>query len=398
MIYHATDHDIDAAQIDKDAINIIQRLLDAGFSAYLVGGSVRDLLLKRVPKDYDISTSARPEQVKELFRRQCILIGRRFRLAHIRYGHKIFEVSTFRAGENEGDLIVQDNLWGTPEEDVLRRDFTINGLFYDPTSHSVIDYVGGWEDIHKKVLKSIGNPSIRFRQDPVRMIRLLRFSSRTGFAIDPDTKEALLQLTQEILKSSPARILEEMLKMLESGHSSGFFREMLHAGILKHLFPTLATFLQSRHGKEVYQLLTAADALMKKMPHDRKLTRAVLASALLFPILEKEIDFQFLRKNAVPNFGQVMDLSGHIIHGVLINAFSHFPRKLSSEIHYILSMQYRLTPLSGKRTHGPRLLRQADFIHAVDFLHVRATASPVLSEPYEWWSHLVRGADHHKHR
>ena len=193
MIYHATDHDIDAAQIDKDAINIIQRLLDAGFSAYLVGGSVRDLLLKRVPKDYDISTSARPEQVKELFRRQCILIGRRFRLAHIRYGHKIFEVSTFRAGENESDLIVQDNLWGTPEEDVMRRDFTINGLFYDPTSHTVIDYVGGWEDIHKKVLRSIGNPMVRFRQDPVRMIRLLRFTSRTGFAVDSETKEAMLR-------------------------------------------------------------------------------------------------------------------------------------------------------------------------------------------------------------
>ena len=186
--------------------------------------------------------------------------------------------------------------------------------------------------------------------------------------------------------------------MLESGHSSGFFREMVNAGILKHLFPTLATFMQGRHGKEIFHLLTAADTLMKKGGQEQRLSRAVLASGLLFPILEKEIDFQFLRKKAVPNFGQIMELSSHIIHGVLIDAFSHFPRKLSSEIHYILSMQYRLTPLTGKRTHGPRLLRQVDFIHAIDFLHVRAMAIPVFREPYEWWSHLVHNAEPRKHK
>ena len=390
-IYHATDHDIDAAAIDPDAVKIIQKLLDAGFSAYLVGGGVRDLLLKRQPKDYDISTSARPEQIKQLFQRQCILIGRRFRLAHIRFGHKIFEVSTFRSGENDGDLIVQDNIWGTPEEDVLRRDFTINGMFYSPTTHTVIDYVGGWEDIHKRILRSIGDPKIRFRQDPVRMIRLLRFSTRTGFVIDPDTKEALMILQQEILKSSPARILEEMLKMLESGHSCPFFQEMFHANLLKPLFPSLAAFLQGRHSKEVYKLLAAADDTIAHLNSHNKPSRAVLASSLLFPILEKEIDFQFLRKNIMPSFGDIMDLASRIIHGVFIQAFSHFPRKLSSEVHYILSMQYRLTPLTGKRNHGPRLLRQTDFCHAVDFLKIRAIAHPPLQEPYEWWSRLIHG-------
>ena len=250
-IYHATDHDIDANAIDQDAVKVIQRLLDAGFSAYLVGGGVRDLLLKKRPKDYDISTSARPEQIKQLFQRQCILIGRRFRLAHIRFGHKIFEVSTFRSGENDSDLIVQDNCWGTPEEDVLRRDFTINGMFYSPSTHTVIDYVGGWEDIHKRILRSIGDPYVRFKQDPVRMIRLLRFLTRTGFTVDADTKGALLQLSHEITKSSPARILEEMLKMLESGYSSPFFHEMFKANLLKPLFPSLTAFLNGNHGKEV---------------------------------------------------------------------------------------------------------------------------------------------------
>jgi poly(A) polymerase len=391
-IYHATDHDIDANSIDQDAVKIIQRLLEAGYSAYLVGGGVRDLLLKKQPKDYDISTSARPEQIKALFQRQCILIGRRFRLAHIRFGHKIFEVSTFRSGENDSDLIIQDNCWGTPEEDVLRRDFTINGMFYSPTTHTVIDYVGGWEDIHKRILRSIGDPLVRFRQDPVRMIRLLRFHTRTGFTIDSETKEALLQLPHEITKSSPARILEEMLRMLESGYSSPFFQEMYNAKLLKPLFPSLTAFLQSRHGNEVYNLLAAADTLTNH-PH-KKPCRAVLASSLLFPILEKEIDFQFLRKNITPSFGEIMELASKIIHGVFIGAFSHFPRKLSSEVHYILSMQYRLTPLTGKRNHGPRLLRQVDFAHALDFLKIRAVANPLLTEPYEWWARLVHGHRH----
>jgi poly(A) polymerase len=393
-IYHATDHDIDANAIDQDAVKIIQRLLDAGFSAYLVGGGVRDLLLKKRPKDYDISTSARPEQIKQLFQRQCILIGRRFRLAHIRFGHKIFEVSTFRSGENDSDLIVQDNCWGTPEEDVLRRDFTINGMFYSPTTHTVIDYVGGWEDIHKRVLRCIGDPMVRFRQDPVRMIRLLRFLIRTGFEVDAETQVALSQLNHEITKSSPARILEEMLKMLESGYSSPFFQEMFKANLLKPLFPALTAFLRGSHSKEVYKLLAAADTIMtQNQGHGHhKASRAVLASSLLFPILEKEIDFQFLRKNVMPSFGEIMELASRIIHGVLINAFSHFPRKLSSEIHYILSTQYRLTPLTGKRNHGPRMLRQADFLLALDFLQIRATANPLLREPHEWWSRLVHGS------
>ena len=190
-IYHANEHDISITLIDPDAILILKKLKEAGFQAYLVGGSVRDLLVKKQPKDFDISTSARPEQIKQIFQRNCMLIGRRFRLAHIRFGHRIFEVSTFRAGENDSDLIIHDNIWGTPEEDVLRRDFTMNGLFYDPTTHTVIDYVGGWHDIHNNLLKTIGEPSTRFKQDPVRMIRLLKFQSRFNFDIEAHTASSM---------------------------------------------------------------------------------------------------------------------------------------------------------------------------------------------------------------
>lgn len=294
-IYHSNEHDIDIELIDPDAIHVVNKLREAGHNAYIVGGSVRDLLIKRSPKDFDISTSALPEQVKQVFHRNCILIGRRFRLAHVRYGHKVLEVSTFRTGENDSDLITQDNQWGSPEEDVLRRDFTINGLFYDPENNSVIDFVGGWEDIQKRVLRTIGDPYIRFKQDPVRMIRLLKFRARFGFEIDMECRKALVRCRDEIIKSSPARILEEVFRMLESGASAPFFLLMTEAGLLELLFPTLTHFLQSKYGQEVYKYLAAIDNVNQnnlKTPLDR----SILMACLLYPILESEIDAQYLSK------------------------------------------------------------------------------------------------------
>src|ERR1700733_9722711 len=162
-IYVLDDHQIPLTAVDPDALRVVQNLQKAGHVAYIVGGGVRDLLLQQRPKDYDISTSAKPEEIKELFRSQCLLIGRRFRLAHIRCGRKILEVSTFRSGDPESDqLIVRDNEWGSPEQDVMRRDFTINGLFYDPATQTIIDYVGGYPDLQKKLLRTIGKPYLRF--------------------------------------------------------------------------------------------------------------------------------------------------------------------------------------------------------------------------------------------
>ena len=177
-IYSKKEHGISIDLFDSDALYAICKLQQAGFQAYVVGGSIRDLLLGHIPKDFDISTSARPEQIKSLFQRQCLLIGRRFRLAHLRFGSKVIETSTFRSGENSDSLILRDNTWGSEEEDVIRRDFTMNALFYDPSREIIIDYVGGVEDIHKKILRSIGNPWVRFKQDPVRMLRCLKFQAR----------------------------------------------------------------------------------------------------------------------------------------------------------------------------------------------------------------------------
>ena len=343
-IYFATEHDIDHQLIDRDALFVIEKLRDAGFSAYLVGGSIRDLLLKKQPKDFDISTSALPEQIKQIFRKNCLIIGRRFRLAHIRFGRKVIEVSTFRSGDtSDDDLIVHDNEWGTPEQDALRRDFTINGLFYDPTHHSIIDYVGGWEDIHKKTLRAIGPPRIRFRQDPVRMIRLVKFQARFDLTIEPATLEALRICKEEIVKSSPARILEEILRMLESGSSAPFFRIMTESDLLEILFPCLTHILQGKHGKEVYEYLKQADQIQSK-EGKAHLSRPVLMCCLLYSILEGEIKIQYINKGIMPNFGEIALLTASMIKGVVTSSFSHFPRRLSSAIGFILITQFDSLP------------------------------------------------------
>src|SRR5438876_5139405 len=233
-------HTVSRRDIDSDALKVLYRLRQFDHVAYLVGGSVRDLLLGRKPKDFDIGTDAHPQQVKKLFR-NCFVVGRRFRLCHVRFGRKVVEVSTFRrqAAPEEGDpLIRRDNAFGTPEEDAFRRDFTVNALFYDIATFSVIDYVGGLEDLERRTIRTIGDPGVRFREDPVRMLRAVALAARLDFSIDPDTVEAIRFLRGEIVKSSPARVLEEFYKILRQGAARRTF-EMLHEmGLLAYLLPS----------------------------------------------------------------------------------------------------------------------------------------------------------------
>ena len=234
-----SEHNVSRKDIDPDALKVLYRLKNSGYVAYLVGGGVRDLLLSRKPKDFDISTTAHPHQVKKLFR-NCFIIGRRFRLCHVRFGRKVVEVSTFRsqAVPEEGEtLIRRDNTFGTPEEDAFRRDFTVNALFYDIATFSVIDYVGGLEDLHERVIRTIGDPGVRFREDPVRMLRAVALAARLAFTIDRDSVEAIRALRGEIVKSSPARILEEFYKVLRQGASRETFRLLHEMGLLAYLLP-----------------------------------------------------------------------------------------------------------------------------------------------------------------
>ena len=293
------DHPLSRREIDPDALKVLYRLRQADHIAYLVGGSVRDLLLGRRPKDFDIGTSAHPSQVKKLFR-NCWIIGRRFRLAHVKFGPKIIEVATFRRQLAPGEevvaegvpapdpttaegrhLIHHDNTFGTPEEDAFRRDFTVNALSYDIATFSIIDYVGGLEDLDARIVRSIGDPEVRIHEDPVRMLRAVALASRLDFFLDEPLAAAIRKHRDEIAKSSPPRLIEEFYKILRAGAAEKTFRALHQIGLLE----PLSLELHRRAGPQLWQSLAELDAYRKafeSMP--ATLTNAVLLGSLVVPL------------------------------------------------------------------------------------------------------------------
>src|SRR5262245_61655244 len=304
-------HSISRKQIDPDALKVLYRLHHSHYVAYLVGGSVRDLLLGRTPKDFDIGTSAHPYQVKKLFR-NCWIIGRRFRLAHVRFGNKTIEVATFRrqvsadevdlpdlpsepaatasdapsdAGLADVDaqdrLVHRDNSFGTPEEDAFRRDFTINALFYDIGTFSIIDYTGGLADLRDGLIRCIGDPRERFQEDPVRMLRAVAMAARLDFRIDPPIDAAIADTRGEIARSSPARLIEEFYKLLRSGSSERAFQMLAERGLLE----PLANQLQANATPRLWASLNALDAYRRRFESiPDTLTNAILMGSLIVPL------------------------------------------------------------------------------------------------------------------
>lgn len=256
VVYKRPEHCISRKNIDPDALRVLYRLSGLGYTAYLVGGGVRDLLMGRKPKDFDVGTSAKPSEVRQAFR-NCFLIGRRFRLAHVRFGDKVIETATFRQNsQTVGEIIehaaegpLEDNTFGTPETDAYRRDFTVNGLFYDIKDFSVIDWVGGMKDIERRIIRSIGDPEIRFREDPVRMMRAIKFSSRLGFTIERKTAAAMKKLHSCILTAAVPRVCEEVFRLFPYGHSEEAFRQMWACGMLGDLLPELAAHVDASGGR-----------------------------------------------------------------------------------------------------------------------------------------------------
>lgn len=287
------DHTISRKMIDPEALKVMYRLLRSDRRAFLVGGAVRDLLLGRTPKDFDVGTDAHPHQVKRLFR-NCRLVGRRFRLAHVHFGENIIEVSTFRRrseyqADRDGDRMIRsDNTFGTPEEDALRRDFTINGLFYDLETFSVLDYVGGIQDLNDRVIRSIGDPNQRIPEDPLRILRAIKFAARLDFTIEPKLWKAMRRFAPDIHKCAVARVLEEIYRLLRGGAAGPSFQLMEECGILHQLLPELASHLtvlrkESRDGDRVFwQYLDALDELVKggRIP-----TNPILLGALAVHLL-----------------------------------------------------------------------------------------------------------------
>ncbi len=297
------EHPISRRDIDPDALKVLYRLKEGGFTAYLVGGGVRDLLLGRQPKDFDVGTSAHPYQVKRLFR-NCWIIGRRFRLAHVKFGTKIIEVATFRRHvppSEESDpgaadaaaggrdtfggrdlLIHRDNTFGTPEEDAFRRDFTVNALFYDIATFSIIDYVGGLRDLHDRIIRAIGDPEERFLEDPVRMLRAVAFAERLDFQLDPPVEQAIRLLGGEIARSAPARLMEEYYKILRTGSSRRVFRALAGIGLLAPVAPALQKVADSPALAASLERLDAHRRLFAATPD--AFTNPVLLGSLLVPL------------------------------------------------------------------------------------------------------------------
>ena len=300
-----SEHALSRRDVDSDALKVLYRLKEAGFIAYLVGGGVRDLLLGRRPKDFDIGTSAHPYQVKRLFR-NCWVIGRRFRLVHVKFGQKIIEVATFRrlfppsdapedpqpheesrvetARESAArDLLIRrDNTFGTPEEDAFRRDFTVNALFYDIATFSIIDYVGGLRDLRDRVIRAIGDPDERFLEDPVRMLRAVAFAERLGFTIDPPVIEAIRRNRGAIARSSPARLIEEYYKILRTGASVSVFRSAARLGLLEAITPELQHEAEDDALRQSLERLDAYRRRFASAPDG--FSNPVLLGSLLVPL------------------------------------------------------------------------------------------------------------------
>ena len=294
VIRHRQDHNISRKNISPEALRVLYTLSDAGYKAYLVGGGVRDLLLGRRPKDFDVGTDARPNEIKRLFRR-CFLVGRRFRLAHVVIRATTIETSTFRkqppheddVDENGSLYQDDDNTFGTPEEDAFRRDFTVNGLFYDISTFDVIDYVGGLKDLDRRVLRSIGDPNIRFQEDPVRMMRAIRLSSKLGLTIERGTLKAIHRHYREIEKASGPRLLEEIFRLFAYGTTEPCFRRLWETGLLSVLMPKVDRHINESGGKksDVWRYLAAFDEITKGMADEDISNGLRIAAVYLGPFL-----------------------------------------------------------------------------------------------------------------
>ena len=400
------EHPISRTNIDPDALKVLQRLRHANHAAFLVGGSVRDLLLGRPPKDFDIGTSAQPHEVKKLFR-NCWIIGRRFRLAHVKFGAKTIEVATFRRQVSEAEMAEQaaaaeetereaeiaaaqepgrrdrdrpnlhfrDNTFGTPEEDAFRRDFTVNALFYDIATFSIIDYTGGLEDLKARVIRCIGDPDVRFEEDPVRMLRAIVLAARLDFVVDPPVIDAIRRHAGLIAKASPARLLEEFYKILRSGASERAFHQLAEVGLLEHLAPEL---LRDR-GQALWPYAAALDRYRHRFESTPDaLTNAILLGTLLVPI-----GFTAGRRPRRFEDGEPPVKEPLITLGRM-----PLPRRDVERLRQILTLQRRLLDLEASPRAKRALMHRGPFQEAMTWLEVHGQTPDVL----EHWKGFYEGS------
>ena len=371
-------HPISRRDISPNALRVLYRLREGGFGAYLVGGAVRDLLIGGHPKDFDIATSATPEEVRALFR-NCRLIGRRFRLAHVVFGREIIEVATFRSNaddgsgereQHEGGRLLRDNVYGTIEEDAVRRDFTANALYYAIEDFSVRDYTGGFEDVQNRIMRLIGDPEQRYREDPVRMLRAVRLAAKLGFGIESATAAPLPHLAPLLREAAPARLFEECLKLFLSGHAVQSFLGLESHGLLPALLPETAAALKSnRSGALRRMLLEGLRGTDARVANDEPVSPAFLFALLLWPAYCRALmTLQAQGVHAAEAQRRAADrVTVHQLDTVAL------PRRFSVPMQEIWLLQPRFSQRQRKRVH--RLLAHPRFRAAWDFLQLRQHAS-----------------------
>jgi len=382
-------HGVTRSAISAGALKVCDVLAQHGHPAYIVGGAVRDLLLGIRPEDFDVATGARPEQVKPLFRR-ALIIGRRFRLVHVMMGPETVEVSTFRAADNrdaerdEHGRVLRDNVFGTMEEDARRRDFTVNALYYDPASGDIVDDHGGLGDLKKRLLRMIGDPETRYREDPVRMLRAVRLAAKLGLAIDADTRAPIRRLAPLLEHVPPPRLFEEMLKLLLSGHASACLRQLRDEGLHKGLLPLLDVILEQPLGERFVTLALAQTD--ERVLAGRGVSPAFLFAALLWhEVLAAWRAREKRGERAIPALDGAMDSVLEAQAGKLA-----ITRRLTATMREVWAMQPRFEQRSGGR--ALRLLEAQRFRMGYDFLALRAASGEVPAELEAWWR-AFQGAD-----
>ncbi|MGR9114831.1 MAG: polynucleotide adenylyltransferase PcnB [Gammaproteobacteria bacterium] len=392
-IYARSEHNISRTQISENALKVLYRLKKSGFQAYLVGGCVRDLLLGREPKDFDVVTDAHPEQVRKVFR-NCRLVGRRFRLAHVHFGREIIEVATFRGAgleqqeqddsqllnDDEGRLL-RDNVYGTIEEDVWRRDFTVNSLYYNIRDFSVVDYVGGMQDHAEGLLRLIGDPETRFREDPVRMLRAVRFVVKLGFKLDPECEKPIHDLADLLYNIPAARLFDESLKLFLTGEALQTFEMLRHYGLFQVLFPAVERSLAvEEQGFPKLFLIKALENSDARIAEGKTVTAYFLFSAFLWNAVKSNVD-ELMASGLTENVAFQKAANDVILEQVKRVAL---PRRITLAMREVWSLQPRFERRQGSRPL--RLLSHPRFRAAYDFLLLRIETEGVDSELGEWWT------------
>ncbi|MCX4194060.1 polynucleotide adenylyltransferase PcnB [Methylophaga sp. OBS1] len=386
VIVPRSEHTISRKQISQNALNVLYTLKDAGYEAYLVGGCVRDLLLGHEPKDFDVATNALPEQVHSLFRRSR-LIGRRFKLVHVRFGRDVIEVATFRAPPeasnhvDEQGRIMQDNVYGTLEQDAWRRDFTINALYYNIRDFSIVDYTGGIDDLNAGLIRLIGDVETRYREDPVRMLRAIRFVGKLGLKLDKQTEEGIFKWAALLADIPPARLFDETLKLYLTGNAAVTHELLCHYGLFDEMYPQTAALLhEEKDGYPRTLLMKALENTDRRIDDDRPVTPAFLFAALLWePVRQRA---QLLMENGMPEIPATQRASSEVIMDQVQRVA--VPKRFSLVTKDIWNMQPRLMKRQGKRAF--RALLHPKFRAAYDFLVLRHEAGEPLSEIVDWWT------------